>query len=643
MSPAWRDYGAAVGLYLLLSLVVWANLWTHPQPTTICGCGDSATYLWFLQWQAHALAHGLNPFYSRALNYPTGVNLMLNPVGVVLAPVTWVFGAVASLNFLLIVSPVASAVAMYALLRRWVRWRPAVLVGGLFYGFSPFVIQGLSESHTNLGFAAVPPLIVLCLDELFVRQRKSAVRTGLWLGLLVTSDFFIGSEELLLMAILVVLGGAGLVVFVARRDPDAIRTHLPIAVRGLVVAGAVAFVLLAYPVWYAFAGPAHLSGPVWLASQGIHGTSFRDFFLPDQQVTLPGIDHTLNLWTGGYQGFVVSPQYLGLGLLVVLTAGSWVWRRDRRLQFFGAVTLGAALLSLGDGSSLALPWRLVAHLPVLENVLPQRFAMYVFLGAAVMLAVIVEHVRTSPREGRPPAAMARRAFTRRGAGAAAMLVAAVALVPMWAYEAQTLPFAARRVVVPTWFRQQGPKLPGHQVVLVLPAPFARQSAMAWQAVGGGGMNYSLVGESGPGGMLARAGPARDGQAILEVASSFPVTAHPPRVRQTTVQAVATALRQWGVTMIVIPDQRTARYNRIDSVEVAAALVAAATGRAPVHQADAWVWTGVQRTIALTGITAHSFAECTPATRAPSPSTGSGSSDQVVVTAVSCVLAGAPST
>jgi hypothetical protein len=87
------------GLYILLSVLIWWHVWSsHPSSSTICGCGDSSASIWYTAWPAYAISHGLNPLYSSNLGYPSGVNLVFAPFGVVLAPLTWLFGPVAALN-----------------------------------------------------------------------------------------------------------------------------------------------------------------------------------------------------------------------------------------------------------------------------------------------------------------------------------------------------------------------------------------------------------------------------------------------------------------------------------------------------------------------------------------------------------------
>jgi hypothetical protein len=141
----YRPVLIAGGVYLVLAVLLWWNVWTsHPTSTTTCGCGDSSLFTWFLAWPAYAISHGLNPLYSTAMFHPAGVNLLSNTAevgfGIVLAPVTWLFGPIATLNVALTLSPALSALAMFVLLRRWVSWSPAAFAGGLLYGFSPFVL-----------------------------------------------------------------------------------------------------------------------------------------------------------------------------------------------------------------------------------------------------------------------------------------------------------------------------------------------------------------------------------------------------------------------------------------------------------------------------------------------------------------------
>ena len=214
-------------------------MWSgHPSSVTTCGCGDTSATIWYTAWPAYAMAHGLNPLYSTAIGYPNGVNLVFAAYGIVMAPVTWLFGPVSAVNVILTASPVLSALAMFALVRRWVSWMPAAFIAGLFYGFSPFVVSNLGVAHVDFIMVAIPPLVVLCLDELLIRQERRPVLVGIVLGLLLSAQFFVGVELLALMVVEAALGIAMIVIYTAVRNPAALREHAGHAVTGGVVAAA---------------------------------------------------------------------------------------------------------------------------------------------------------------------------------------------------------------------------------------------------------------------------------------------------------------------------------------------------------------------------------------------------------------------
>ena len=112
---------------------------------------------------------------------------------------------------------------MFVVLRRWVRWLPAAYVGGLLYGFSPFVLASLEYGHLMTAALMLLPLILAVLDEILVRQRHSARRAGVALGLLVFAQFFLSAELLVVVVLLSVFSVAVLVVtaYVADRDAAA--------------------------------------------------------------------------------------------------------------------------------------------------------------------------------------------------------------------------------------------------------------------------------------------------------------------------------------------------------------------------------------------------------------------------------------
>ncbi len=577
----WRRWMTltTVGLiYLALGFVLWVRAWADGATThTLCGCGDPALFLWFFQWPATAVAHGENPFFSTALFHPTGVNLLaqtsVTGLTVPLIPVTWIWGPVASLNVAATLTPAIGAWTAFVVLRRWALWTPAAFVGGLLFGFSPFVLGSLEAAQLMTAALMLLPLVLWALDDILVRQHHHAVLTGALLGALLFWQFFLSSELLAVLAMVVLVSLIVLVAAALVADRPGLWRRAPHAALGLAAGAGTAGVLLAWPVWFALDGPAHLPGPIWPAVPLIGG------YLPSSFVA-PGYGHGSSVFQalGGYAGPALgSSAYLGWGLLAVLVGGLVAFWRDRRLWFFAFVLVFCGSCSLGVRGGQWEVARVLARIPVIENVIQQRFMAIGFLAAAVMLTIIVDRVHTWVPDW-------------RGLIGATAVVAA-ALVPIVATFAPRLPFTMQAVILPRWYKQVAPTLPAKSVLLAYPAPFSGiPVSMSWQAVNR--MHYSQAGGGGPQGVAARAGSAAPGFRTL-ADLSWGVGAPPPSGRLAQLGAVRHALSVWRVTTVVVstnPAVPTLQQGQ-DPV-YAAAFMTASLGRLPVTQADAWVWYGV---------------------------------------------------
>ena len=627
-----RRYLVVGGLYLLVSLAMWWHVWTaRPSSVMTCGCTDAGRAVWYLEWSAYALAHGHNLLYSNWLFHPSGFNLLTDTsvpaVGLVLTPVTLLFGPVAGVNVADTLVPVLTGLAMFWLLQRWVAWTPAAFVGGLVYGFSAFVVVQLAFGWLNLAFVVLLPLMVASLDELLVRQRARPIRVGVALGLLVAAEFFVSAEMVLIVAVSGVVAVLMLVIYAAARDATDLRRRLPYALEGTAAAAVVALALLAYPLWLFVAGPGHLNGALWSTNvPGDLGNAVGNFWShlgvwgPLQARQLAQEAPVL----GGYRGPPLpSSSFLGVGWLAVMVAGVAWWRHDRRLWLFGGLGLVAAAISLRVGGGRWGPWALLYHLPLFRDAVQSRFSAVVDLCAAVILAIVVDRVRSAVARtdgAGSAAAPPRRAVPARLVAAlVAMAVAGVVIAPEAVALAPNLPLTVQPVTVPQWFVDVAPHLPPGQVVLAYPFATAdSQSSIPWEAIDR--MSFAMPGGGGPAGTVARAGADVAGFSVLR-AASVPLVA-PPVESEANLQSVRQALRDWAVTTVVVPgDSGLAAYQTGRGTPYAVAFFTAALGSAPSYRSGAWVWSQPGDAPPPVPVSAATFSACS-AFNGPAPSLGS---------------------
>ena len=473
--------------YLVGALVVTGRLWIDPAGRMQAGDrGDVDLFAWFVQYAATAVSHGQLPgLFTTAMNAPVGVSLMWNTSfllpGVLLSPVTLLWGPQVSLTVALTLGFAGSAVALFWVLRRWGASLGAAALGGAVYGFSPaLVTAGLG--HYHLQFAVLPPLIVDAVARL-VTGRGRGVRTGLWLGLLCAAQLFIGEELLVYTAVASLILVVALALSRPREVPRRAREALP----GLAVAAVVFLLLDGYALWTQFKGPlaehSKLRGAL---------TGNLSWFVVPSDSTLFHTHASAAEAATTLQLPAEYMDYLGWPLILVLVIAAVVFWRDIRVRTSAVLWAVLELCALGGGSlrigdfrwpGRLLPWHWVQGLPGLAQVLPWRFAILADGAAAALLVFALDRAlaavpRAEDASGRPgwrgwPGA---RGWTRGALGAVAVL-AVLPLVP--------LPYTPTPVAqVPVGWRATFSelRLPSDAPVLIVPFPSGGQSqVLRWQA------------------------------------------------------------------------------------------------------------------------------------------------------------------
>jgi len=404
--------------YLALSAVLVARHGlAGPGHNCACGAGaDPATYMWALRWWPDALTHGMNPFFTHLVWAPNGANVAsaaLIPLpSLLLYPVTAAFGPIVSYNVLVLLSP--------------------ALAGGYAFGFGTYELSQ-SLGHPNLMLVCLLPLIVLAAIEhpRMGRSRYVTLMAALLAAQLLTSTEVLAS---------VVLFGALALVLARRVRALALDT----ALAGL-LAAAICSPYLLYSVVRAVP-----HGPVDAGNR--LAADVLSFVLPGPITLLGSGAPSANVAESG--------AYIGIPLLLALVL--YLLRaRGLAARVIAGVGGASALAALGshllvDGNrTIPLPWDALSRLPPLNDVVPDRLIVYLWLALAVALALWLAH-----------AGLARWTL---------VVVGLALLLPdgkLW----------NARLRLPTFFSTSAYRrvLRPHEVVLVV--PFAGlSSSMLWQA------------------------------------------------------------------------------------------------------------------------------------------------------------------
>ncbi len=562
------------------AVVLWWHAWSDGPGTTVrCNCLDPGQQVWFVDWPAYALSHGLNIFSTTWLWPPYGVNLLTNAssplVGFVLAPVTWAFGPFVATTLALTLAPGLSAWGAWLACRRFVRWPPACVVGGLLFGYSPFVVQDVAQGHLGVALLVVPPLMLVVLHEIFVRRQRSATWCGVTLGLLVCAQFMISQEILLLT----VLTAAAAIVLAAVLAPRRTWTTAFFALRAFALAAVVSGLVLAAPVWYMLDGPQHIKGSIWAGKQVVF------------------VSLTYSLWTAGRyamqlpsfpagagQGTTVT--FVGLGVLIAVGVSVVVAWRHRAVWVVAFAAVVATVCSWGSAIYFSsthaefykwLPWQWVTTKPLFDNVEAIHFVALADLGAAVVIAIGLGAAASWSLWTRLPGWIRLVPL---------VAVAAVLLVPQWqTYQA---PLLVSKVTLPPWYLTAAKAVPPRSVILSYPFPASaglEAQPMVWQVQDS--MRFRLVGGyvkvPGRGVGVIGTGPVGSATWTLDALTlAYGWTNTQFTLTGAEVRNLRSALRRWDPSYIVVTDTGAAPVE-------AAALFTAVTGVLPDLSHRAWVW------------------------------------------------------
>ena len=412
--PVARHVAVLVAFLILGMVVTWprpAYLVQGKLPAT----RDTEQYVWGFWWVAHQVVHLGNPFFTRYMAAPVGIQLgfhTLMPLpGLLLTPVTLAFGPSASLSLLTIITPGLLCYAMYRAARLWLDAEIGAIVAGAFFGLST-VVAFQDWYHINI---ALGQLFLAMTLELVIRlRRRPCVRYGVLLGVVLGASFLVNQESTV-YALLLAAGG---LVFWFIRRPTAGRA-LPL------VLAAVIAVVVASPQLIAMeqveaSGGSSATSAMLIGTYDKFGAGAGGLFAPSPRVATFGLHGLATIFS--YRQPDEGVPTFGLVLSLLAVAGLVAAWRRRSAWMLALVWLGGAVLALGptliiggrvhvplpvtwDGTrmSLLMPYTWLVHVPGLSALREaDRLALLGLVGAAMLAGSAVEWMR---RHAKPAIAL----------------------------------------------------------------------------------------------------------------------------------------------------------------------------------------------------------------------------------------------
>lgn len=374
-------------IYLMLSMIFFARGLGSPASAYIGKRADPGTFIWFLQWMAHALNSGINPVLCKAIWAPIGINLSWTtwiPLESFLAmPLTVTAGPVVAYNVVCLLALPVAAWSTFLLCRYLSgSWR-ASLVGGYLFGFSGYMIEWLHLGDIPLIWVFPIPLAVLLVVRAWNGEVQPLRLTGALIVLLVV-QFLISME---VAAVATMFGAIAFALAVNLCGPEA-RSEPVQLLRAIAFSYVIAFVVLIPYAWWLMVG-RHPHGPIWPSGLFVADPIF--FLLPSPSSEL-GQLRLFRAIVGWALADKPSAQSCYLGPVLIPIIASFVWRRRNepytRLLVYSMMIV--TVLSFGPELTVGphrlgpMPWALFVKLPLISGAMPDRMVLYLALIGAVI-------------------------------------------------------------------------------------------------------------------------------------------------------------------------------------------------------------------------------------------------------------------
>ena len=323
---------------------------------------DTASYVWGFWWMAHQVTHLANPWFTGLMAAPAGVQLGFHTVmplpGLLLTPVTLIFGPSASYNLVVLITPGLLSYATYRAARLWLPSATGAIAAGAFFGLSAMLTEQ-AWYHLNIALGAV--FLPMALEASVRLRRTPGRRQGIILGLVMGAAVLTDQESAVLAAIVT---GLALLPWLVYRPSWAKLRPAALAVGIGAVLASPQIIAMIQEITLAHARGGLAIDPHLLAvSYKQYGIGLPGMFTPTPRVADFGLARLAGPFLHGRDN--EGMPMFGTVLTVLALFGLAVSWRRRSAWLLAALWAGCAALALGTslwiGMHQYLPLALTWH------------------------------------------------------------------------------------------------------------------------------------------------------------------------------------------------------------------------------------------------------------------------------------------
>jgi hypothetical protein len=443
---------------------------------------DPGLFVWDFWWMARSVVHLSNPWYTHYLAAPVGAPLAFHTLmplpGVLMAPVTLLYGPSFTYNLLSAAAPGLMCYAMYRVARLWLPSQTGAIAAGAFFGLSTMMTwNAWYEIQAALGAIFLP----LALEASVRLRRRPGWRQATILGVVLGAALLTDQESAILAGVLAALA---VLPWLLSRQADGAPSRWA-RLRSAAIAAGVTVVVASPQLIAMMQQTADSAVPQGaLAADYMNsGANLQQIFAPSPRVAFFG----LTVLAADYHHAGSSLTFTAYGVVLTLLAlfGLVVWWRTHGARALGLLWLGATITSLGAGIVIGAH----RYVPVGEywhGIHVSLIMPYTWMVRVPFLNSFREANRITELGLVPAALLAGAAVNWLRYHAKPILVVVLALAVLEAGSVGAQPGSTPLVTMPTAMPAlDGPIAADHSGSIVVDIPFGVRSAVPLPDEGAG--------------------------------------------------------------------------------------------------------------------------------------------------------------